>query len=266
MAPPGFWDRPSGPLPQPRAFLVPKKRWTPVPIPAFLIDHPTAGPVLVDCGLHASVAVDPKDNLGRVGATLYDLRMTPEQAIPAQLEALGVDARAIRTVVMTHLHYDHASGVGQFPGATFVVAKREWEAATRQGALHGYRTRQFDYAFDWRTLDYDRVDVDSFASFGRSFDLFGDGSIRLLSTPGHSPGHQSLVLRLGGGRELLLTGDAAHRRRAIDEGELQLLCDDDHLYRRSLGEIRRYVAQTPDAVVICGHDPEGFAALREVYS
>ena len=266
MAPPGFWDRPSGPLPQPRAFLVRKRHWAPVPIPAFLVDHPTAGPVLVDCGLHASVATDPKDNLGRVGAALYDLRMTPEQAIPAQLEALGVDARAVRTVVMTHLHYDHASGVAQFPGATFVVTKREWAAATRQGALHGYRARQFDYAFDWRTLDYDRVAIDSFATFGRSFDLFGDGSIRLVSTPGHSAGHQSLVLRLGGGRELLLTGDAAHRRRAIDEGELQLLCDDDHLYRRSLGEIRQYVQQTPDAVVICGHDPEGFKGLREVYS
>ncbi|HEU4656931.1 MAG TPA: N-acyl homoserine lactonase family protein [Capillimicrobium sp.] len=265
MAPPAFWSRPGGPLWLPRAFLARRSTWVPVPIPAFLVDHPTAGAILVDTGLHASVAGDPRDNLGRLGAAMYDIRMRPEQAIPAQLEALGVDPHEVRIVVMTHLHYDHASGVSQFPNATFVVSRAEWEAASTLGARQGYRSRQFDHAFDWRTIDYEHADLESFATFGRSFDLLGDGSVRLVFTPGHTPGHQSLVLRLGD-RELLLTGDAAHRRRAIDDGELQLLCADDHLYRRSLGEIRRYVQQTPGAEVICGHDPEGWAALREVYS
>lgn len=266
MAPPAFWSRPSGPLWLPRAFLARKSGWLPVPIPAFLIDHPSAGPILVDCALHASVASDPKDSLGRLGAALYSVRMEPEQAIPAQLEALGVDPHGVRIVVMTHLHYDHASGISQFPEATFVVTGSEWETASEGGFRDGYRTRQFDYAFDWRTIDYEHADVDSFASFGRSFDLLGDGSIRLVSTPGHTLGHQSLVLRLGGGRELLLAGDAVHRRRAIDDGELQLLCADDHLYRRSLGEIRRYVQQTPDTTVICNHDAEAWNGLHEVYS
>jgi glyoxylase-like metal-dependent hydrolase (beta-lactamase superfamily II) len=197
---------------------------------------------------------------------MYDIDMRPEQALPAQLEALGVDPRSVRTVVMTHLHLDHASGVSQFPNATFVVSEAEWAAASDGGVRAGYRTRQFDHAFDWRTVDYDGRDVESFAGFGRSVDLFGDGSVRLLSTPGHSIGHQSVVLRLAGGREILLCGDAALRRRAIDDGELPLLCADEHLYRRSLAEIGRYVAQTPDAVVICGHDAEGWAGLREVYS
>ena len=259
---------PGGPLPLAlaRAFLSRKSGWSPLPVPVFLIDHPSVGPILVDCGLHASVASDPRDNLGRLGAAMYDLRMEPGQGIPAQLEALGVDPHGVKVVVMTHLHPDHASGVGQFPEATFVVTRDEWAAATTGGARQGYRPRQFDYAFDWRTVDFGRPEVDSFASFGRSLDLFGDGSVRLVATPGHSAGHQSLVLRLGGGRELLLTGDAALRRRAIDGGELQLLCDDDHLYRRSLNEIRRYVEQTPDATVICGHDAEGFKALRDIYS
>ena len=263
MAPPGYFARPKGPVAVPRAFLTRRRHWVALPVPAFLVDHPAAGPVLVDTGFHASVATSPKDNLGALAARLYDLRM--ESAIPAQLEALGIDAHEVRTVVMTHLHLDHASGVVAFPHATFVVSAREWEAAATGRALHGYRPRQFDHAFDWRTVDYEGADVGSFASFGRSVDLFGDGSVRLVSTPGHSPGHQSLVLRLGGARELLLCGDAAARRRAIDEGELPALVADEHRYRRSLAEIRRYVEQTPDAVVVCGHDPEGFAALREVY-
>lgn len=266
---PGFYDRPSGPLPLAMARVLAGRRasWRPTPIPAFLIDHPGAGPVLVDTGLHASVATDPRDNLGALGARMYAIRMRPEQAIPAQLEALGVDAHAVGVVVMTHLHYDHASGVSQFPQATFVVTRAEWQAASSGGTFQGYRARQFDHAFDWRTIDYEAGGelVGSFAAFGRSVDLFGDGSVRLVSTPGHTPGHQSLVVRLHD-RELLLTGDAAYRRRTIDPGERPLLIADEHRFVRSLGEIRRYLRLTPSAEVICGHDPDAWPRLAEVYS
>jgi glyoxylase-like metal-dependent hydrolase (beta-lactamase superfamily II) len=265
MAPPAFFRRAAGPLSVPRGLLTSRRRWSPVPIPAFLVDHPTAGPVLVDTGLHASVASSPADNLGALGARMYDIRMRAEQAVPAQLEALGIDPTSVRAVVMTHLHYDHASGVSAFPEATFVVSRAEWVAAASGGLLGGYRPRQFDHAFDWRLIDYAADGLSSFAGFGRSVVLFGDGSVRLVSTPGHSPGHQSVVLRLHD-RELLLTGDAAYRREAIASGELPLFCADEHLYRRSLAEIRAYVSQTPSAVVICGHDPEGWAQLDEVYS
>lgn len=265
LGPPALYRRPGGPLAVPRALLGRRSRWVRFPIPAFLIDHPGAGPILVDTGLHASVATDPSDSLGALGARIYDIDMTPEQAVPAQLEALGIDPLAIRAVVMTHLHYDHAGGVSQFPEATFVVARAEWDAAADGGLLQGYRPRQFDHAFDWRTIDYEHADVDSFASFGRSVDLLGDGSIRLVFTPGHSPGHQSLVLRLHD-RELLLTGDAAYRREAIDVGERQLFGADEHRYRRSLAELRRFVEQTPGAVVICGRDHRRWPDLDEVYS
>ncbi len=265
LAPPAFFARPSGFAAVPRALLSRRSGWSPVPIPAFLVDHPTAGPVLVDTGLHASVATNPRDNLGALAARLYDIRMTADQAVPAQLEALGIDPLSVRAVVMTHLHYDHASGIAQFPEATFVVSRTEWEAASRGSARTGYRARQFDHALDWRTIDYEHANLASFASFARSVDLFGDGSIRLVSTPGHSLGHQSVIVRLHD-RELLLTGDAVYRREAIRNGEVPLLVADAHLHRRSLGEIRRYVDQTPSAVVVCGHDPAGWKELAEVYS
>lgn len=265
LAPPAFFDRPRGGLAMARGLLSRRSTWAYVPIPAFLIDHPGAGPILVDTGLHAGVVADPRDNLGPVASRLYRIAMRPEQALPAQLEALGIDPLDVRIVVMTHLHFDHASGVAQFPQATFVVSRAEWQAASGGGTRQGYRARQFDHAFDWRTVDYEHRDVDSFAGFGRSVDLLGDGSIHLVSTPGHSPGHQSVVVRLGD-RELLLCGDAAMRRSAIEAGELPLFVADEHRYRRSLAEIRRYVEQTPDAVVICGHDAEGWRQLDEVYS
>ena len=110
--------------------------------------------------------------------------MEPEQAVPAQLRAKDIDRRRIELVVMTHLHVDHASAISEFPHATFVVSGAEWESATDGGPRQGYTQRQFDHAFDYRLLDFDGPDAESFAGFGRSFDLFGDGSVRCVYTPG----------------------------------------------------------------------------------
>jgi glyoxylase-like metal-dependent hydrolase (beta-lactamase superfamily II) len=75
----------------------------------------------------------------------------------------------------------------------------------------------------------------------------------------------SVLLRLRSGRELLLTADASYARRTIDEELVPLFCDDVHRYMRSLREIRRYLELTPSALVVCGHDPEGWEQIRERY-
>ena len=266
-SPPGLLERPGGPLAIPRVFGSVRSRadWAWLPIPAFLIEHPTAGPVLVDTGFHPSIAIDPKQNFGRAGAMINEFRMEREQALHAQLRARGVDPADVRTIVMTHLHNDHASGVSEFPNATFIVDGREWEAAIApRGTVRGYRTQQFDFGFDWRTVDYDGPAIDSYATFGGSIDLFGDGSVRLLATPGHSEGHQSLLLRLGD-REALIAADAAYMLRTIRDGVRPLLMADEHKFWRSLKEIQRYVERNPDSLVICGHDVEEWPQLEAVY-
>jgi len=242
-----------------------KDDWVTAPIVAFLLEHPGAGHVLIDAGLHPSVAVKPAESLGRLGTLVFrDLRMDPSQALPAQLRELGVQPPEVRTVVMTHLHIDHASGISEFPDATFVMSRAEWEAATSQGRLHGYSTRQFDHAFDYRLLDFDGADTSSFSGFARSFDLFGDGSVRAVYTPGHTLGHMSVVVRTTGG-EVLVAGDAIYMRRNLDDTHLPNRTEDDHLYRRSLREMQQYVRETPDALVIPGHDWEAWQALETVY-
>ena len=265
--PPSFYERPGGPLSFLRGMGVftPRSKWFWAPIPAFLIEHPGAGPILVDTGLHPTVVDNPVSNLGRRGAALFKTRMTPEQAIGEQARARGVDPRDIGHVIMTHLHWDHASGISEFPGATFIVNKAEWESATKHGFMRGYRHAHFHPLYDWRTIDFSSDTVSSFESFGRAVDLFGDdGSVRLLSTPGHSAGHTSVLLRLKGG-EALLTADAAYARRTIEESLIPPVVEDEHLYRRSLKEIQRYLEPRPDTVVVPGHDPETWAELAEVY-
>jgi N-acyl homoserine lactone hydrolase len=263
---PHFFQRPSGPLStlRGRGLLTPKRKWTWVPIPCFLVEHPR-GPILIDTGLPAVVREDVAKALGRRGAIAFDLRMDEGAAVTERLAALGIDPLSIGVVVMTHMHYDHTGSVEAFAGSTFVSDAREWDAAISGGLLQGYRRQLFDHGYDWRTIDFGSAQVDSFASFGRAVDLFGDGSVRLLSTPGHTKGHMSVLLRLRSGRELLLTGDAAYARRTIEEELVPVFCDDVHRYMRSLREIRRYLELTPSALVICGHDPEGWPQVRERY-
>jgi N-acyl homoserine lactone hydrolase len=236
-----------------------------IPIPAYAVEHPGAGLILIDTGFHASLAVDPKANLGPVLGRVFNPMMGPDDGMPDQLRARGLDPKKVAVVVMTHLHVDHASGVSQFPDATFVVSEREWRSATEEkGLTGGYVRRQFDHAFDWRTIDFGGDDVSSFASFGRTLDLFGDGSVRLAYTPGHTLGHMSVVLRTGDG-EFLVAADAAYTMRTLHESVMPYGAHDEHEFRRSLKEVQRYLEQTPGAVVSVGHDLEAFRALKPVY-
>ena len=234
------------------------------PIVAFLVEHPTAGPILIDSGLHPSIAVDPKQNVGRFFASTVarSWRMEPSQALPDQLRERGIEPGEVKLIVMTHLHLDHTSGMVQFPDATFVFSRQEWEKANEpRGWQDGYVPKHFDHAFDYRLIDFDAPEVSSFASFGRSFDLLGDGSIHVVFTPGHTLGHMSVVLR-GEEREVLVVGDAVYTRHALETGHKPYLMQDSHLFARSVREIQRYVEQTPSAIVVPGHEMEPFEEAR----
>src|SRR5262245_15103214 len=149
-----------------------------VPVPAFLIRHPSAGAILVDTGLHPSIATDPRQNFGSLGTRFGSPTLEAGEDVPSQLRKRGFESGEAPIVVMTHLHLDHTSAISEFPHATFVVSATEWQAAAHGSSpmTNGYRRAHYDYAFDYRTVDFSRDNIDSYASFGRTFDLFGDGS------------------------------------------------------------------------------------------
>jgi N-acyl homoserine lactone hydrolase len=243
-----------------------RSNWLELPIPAYLIRHPSAGPFLVDTGLHASVATKPAENLGRAIARFSRPRIEPGEDLHAQLRARGVDPKGIRLVVMTHMHFDHTSGMSEFGGATFVVTEDEWEAASTDSRpfLRGYRPAHYDYAFDYRTISYGSDSVSSYATFGRTFDLFGDGSVRLASTPGHSAGHQSLICRLRD-RDLVIAGDAIYTIGQLDDAPEPPRPVDRHNWRRSMRELRQFARTYPQAVILPGHDPEHWKTVEKRY-
>ena len=91
-SPPEFMAMTRGKLRAARSFFGSKEDWVKLPIVAFLVEHPGAGPIIIDTGFHPSVAVDPKQNLGPVYGRIYRIDMRPEQAIPAQLrEQHGIE-------------------------------------------------------------------------------------------------------------------------------------------------------------------------------
>jgi len=238
-----------------------------VPVPAFLIRHPSAGAILVDTGLHPSIATDPRENFGSLGARIGKPTLAAGEDVPAQLRKRGLEPGEIPIVVMTHLHLDHTSAISEFPNSTFVVSEAEWKVAAHGSSpvTNGYRRAHFDYAFDYRTVDFDRGNVDSYASFGRTFDLFGDGSIRLAYTPGHSPGHMSLVCHLEE-RDFVIGGDTMYLLDQLD-GSVPAPPRpyDAHNFRRSLQELRLFRNQFPDVVITPGHDPDFYARIEQRY-
>lgn len=240
---------------------------SPAPIPAFLIRHPKVGPILVDTGLHPSIATDPTQNLGRFGTWFSKPQLSHGEDVSARLRSKGIDPGSIRLVILTHLHSDHASGIADFPNATFIVTASEWKAATT-GAFafsKGYHRAQFDYTFDFRTVSFDGDDVNSYSTFGRTIDLFGDGSVRLASTPGHTVGHQSVIVRLKS-QDMVISGDAIYLSNQLEPGsDLPGKITDRHNFKRSLQELRLFHSQYPEAVITPGHDTEFYENAPEKF-
>jgi glyoxylase-like metal-dependent hydrolase (beta-lactamase superfamily II) len=220
-----------------------------VPVPFYLIRHPE-GDVVVDGGNPLEAARDPRAHWG-VLADHFSLHMTESQHCVAQLGELGIAPDDIRHVVQTHLHMDHTGALGHFPDATVVVHRHELDAArgADPGATSGYVRADLEKpALEWRAVEDD-------------LDLFGDGAIRLLQTPGHSAGHMSVLVDLKETGPVLLTADAVDTLSQW-EGRLPLRA----LYsreeaQRSLERLRE-LARDTGALVVVGHDADNWSQLR----
>ncbi len=247
--------------------LLTSKSAVTIPIPTFLIRHPSAGAILVDTGFHPSISTDGTENFGKLATRIGKPALEPGEDVPAQLRKRGIDPGEVPIVVMTHMHLDHTSAISEFPKATFVLSEQEWREATHgsQSAMNGYRRAHFDYAFDYRTVDFDRGGIGSFATFGRSFDLFDDGSLRLAFTPGHSAGHISVIAHLRD-RDFVIGGDVMYTYAQLEgNAPLPPRPFDAHNFRRSLQELRLFHREFPDAVITPGHDLSFYEKLDARY-
>lgn len=218
-----------------------------VPVPCFLIDHPK-GKLLFDSGLHPDTQQDPHGRLGAL-ARIFRVEFQPGEEVAGRLRGLGVDPARIDAIVCSHLHFDHAGGLGSIPNARLIVQRAEWEAGQDAdiSAKVGFDRRDYDHGHERQTVNGEH-------------DVFGDGRVVCLPTYGHTPGHQSLRLRLDGG-DVLLSGDACYLRRTLETMRLPRFVYDREAQLASLERLRRLEA---DGVrIVFGHDPEQWATIPQ---
>jgi glyoxylase-like metal-dependent hydrolase (beta-lactamase superfamily II) len=207
------------------------------PVTAYLIDHP-AGLTVFDTGLGPTY-IRPD---GAALAGKFDIERSG--AIDARLEQIGVDPATITRAIVSHLHLDHAGGLALVPNARIVVQRAERDYAYA-GQARGYNRDEFDTGQDFELVDGE-------------YDLFGDGSVLLSPTPGHTPGHQSARVRTRAG-VAVLAGDACNLRRSLDELRLPTFGDDLEEYRRSLLKFARW--QQDGAHICFSHDPDFWSTM-----
>lgn len=218
----------------PATFL--DRKWTDwLSVWSFAIEHPE-GPVVVDAGQDPDFAVPAWDLYGRV-AVRFD--STEADRLATRLGEAGVDPDAVKHHVFTHLHVDHV-GTGTVAGARAIINAYEWRAATARGArLRGY---MYPGIQDPELIDGDH-------------DLYGDGSIRLLATPGHTAGHQSVLVTPSEGPRVLITGDAVYSEAALLNRTIDGVGVHPGRARASIERLREVCGEAP-TVIAPTHDTE----------
>jgi N-acyl homoserine lactone hydrolase len=220
-----------------------------VPVPFFLLRHPS-GNVLVDGGNPLSVARDPHAHWGPL-ADAFTVQMSEDQHCAAQLRQLGLDDGDISHIVQTHLHIDHTGALGHFPRSSVVVHERELDAARQAG-----EPLESGYV----KADYERPEL-RWETFAGERDLFGDGTIRLLETPGHCAGHVSLLISLAETGAVLITADAVDNRAQWEGRQRLRALHSREQAARSLERLRG-LADELDPLIVFGHDAQNWAQLR----
>ncbi|MGE0254083.1 MAG: N-acyl homoserine lactonase family protein [Alphaproteobacteria bacterium] len=216
-----------------------------VPVPVYLIEH-DRGRVVYDSGLSLAVQQDAPGYLGKRGG-VFKVAYGPGEEVAARLAALDADAGRVDTLVLSHLHWDHAGGAAQIPNARVVVQGAEWDyaASLDDPFARGYKPDEYDCGHDVRRVDGEH-------------DLFGDGTVVCLPTPGHTPGHQSLRVRLPGG-EVVLAGDACYLCKTLDTFQAPVNSWDKDIQLASLKKLR--ALRDAGARVFYGHDPEFWSTV-----
>ncbi len=173
----------------------------------------------------------------------------PKVALAEQVAKLGVKPEQVKFIGISHYHPDHSGGAQAFPNATLLIGKGDWEVL--QNPPKGVNTAPLKH---WLSGGgkVEQIPLDH--------DVFGNGSVMILATPGHTPGHRSVMVKLVKAGPVILSGDAAHFRENYETNGVPSFNIDRAQTLASLDRIKKLVASTK-ATFIIQHDPRDVAKL-----
>ena len=220
------------------------------PLPAFLIEH-DRGLILFDTSFHPLAVDDPRAYFGDT-LEILNVQSSPEMRIDRQLGKLGFRVEDVTHVILSHGHSDHSGGLFMFPQAKFYIGPGEFAYAANppeKSAKYFRFAEEIEpvMGFDWTTVT------------SPIHDLFGDGSITIMHTPGHTPGELTLVVALPS-QTMVLTADTVHLREGLDR-----LSPDPHDWDFDLaieGLKTLQGLKNDGATLWIAHDPQDWAQFQ----
>jgi len=229
-----------------------------IPVSMFVIKHPK-GVVVFDTGNNVAIS-DSRENCKKYWAPgLCDL-FTPNQrrsdVIDMQLKKLGLTTDDVKAVITSHTHLDHAGNIGMFPKAIHIVQKKEmyqgwWPEKFQGRAVNG----AFVMADLAAARDYNYLELDG------EYDVFGDGTVKIIPTPGHTIGHQSVKLKLPKTGTVILAQDAIWMQENLD-GYVAGLNFSVQAYTDSVNKLKM-MRDLEGAKIIMGHSAEQFSTMGD---
>ena len=248
-------------------WLLTSRTWTePLPINVYVIEHKD-GLVLFDTGQDRASVTDknyfPRWPLRLAYDRLARFEIGEGDKLTAQLAGIGYDIADVTTVIVSHLHQDHIGGLGELAHARIFVSSDEWASLSLpRPAMRGLLTNHIDLPdLQWIRIEPTDLGTDALLPFTTGVDIFGDGSLLILPTPGHTPGSISLLVRRPGKLPLLLIGDLSYDNDHMERGEVPG-SGDHHGMVESTDLVNQLRAKLPGLVVLAAHDPSAAGRLE----
>jgi N-acyl homoserine lactone hydrolase len=214
---------------------------------SYLVVHPN-GMLLWDTGIDDEIA-SLADGRRMADSIVFRVPRT----LRAQLAEIGVDADEIAYLGLSHLHVDHVGNVGLFPSATVLLQRAEYEAGFGPDAKQLIEPLAPD--------SYAALNRDEIETVDGDHNVFGDGTVVLKSLPGHTPGHQGLLVRLPDSGPILLAGDISYSARDYAEAAVREQNFDLEQSRRSIEDAKR-IERELGATVWLHHDRDAQRAVQ----
>jgi len=225
--------------------------FTEIPVYAWVIEHPE-GVIVIDTGENAQTREASYFPLVQRPYWLsqYEFLITPEEEIGPQLRALGIPPNEVRWVVLTHAHFDHTDGINYFPNSEIIISRKEHQEVFTWKSAHFAFPSKWRSDLNWRPIDYVPQAV---GSFREGFTLTQAGDVHIVPTPGHTLGHQSVILEHDG-FAFFFAGDTSFDLKSFEAGLMDAPAFDANKDLETRRLISAYAEQKP-LIYLTTHDP-----------